>query len=30
MIKGNEGKAISDAKVKDVDFIACNKSYPAC
>ncbi len=22
MIKGNEGKAISDAKVEDVDFIA--------
>jgi hypothetical protein len=29
MIKGNEGKAIANAKVEEVDFIARNNSYPA-
>jgi uncharacterized protein (DUF305 family) len=29
MIKGNEGKATSHAKVEDVDFISCDNSYHA-
>ena len=28
-IKSNEGKAISDAKVEEKDFISHNNSYPA-
>jgi hypothetical protein len=29
MIKGNEAKAITDANVEEIDFVACYNSYHA-
>ena len=29
MIKGNEGNAISNSQIEEIDFIARNNNYPA-
>ena len=29
MIKGNEGNAISNSQIEEIDFIARNSNYPA-